>query len=243
MFCHGNVREITLLRLPKDTIRSRERKYGEAQEKTHYIQRYNPQWINSPLLQKLDSLVKIARFSNGDSNHHKLDRCYSHHSIWYSRGFGALPFFILKPKLRIENPRVAISNEGSHSEFKDAYFVIHNFGKRQARNIRIRAKPFFVEDIRLPRWDDFKTLNPDFPSESKPFDLDPEQKVSVKLCQVRKGDRLTILHCEQGEMPTLDAGQTYEVLIRFTGRNFSDRKIWHLRLNLNYESLNLEIRS
>jgi len=243
MFSHGNLREIMLFRrIFLYSNRYRQLAYGQTKEKIHRILPFSLCSADSHILQKCLGFDKIARTTNSNSSHYKLGRCDSDYSIWYSRSFAALPFFILKPKLRIENPRVNVSNEGYHSEFKDACFVIHNMGKRQARNIRIRAKPYYA-NIKLPCWGDFKTLNPNFPAEFEPFDLDPEQKVAIKLCQVRKGDRMVILHCEQGEMPALDVGQTYELLLRFTGRNFSDRKVWHLQLNLSYENLNLEISS
>jgi len=243
MFCHGNFREMMLFRrIFLYSNRYRQLTYGQTKEKIHCILPSSLCSVDSYILQKCLGFDKVARFPDRNSNHYKLVRSYHAHSVCYSRNFRALQFFILKPKLRIENPRIKIFDEGYHNEFKDACFVIHNTGKRQARNIRIRVKPYYTS-IKLPCWDDFKTLNPNFPSEFELFDLDPDQKVRVKLCQVRKGDRVFILHCEQGEMPTLDVGQTYELSIRFTGRNFSDRKVWHLRLNSNYESLNLEVNS
>lgn len=201
-----------------------------------------------------------------DSDNYELDRCDSDDSFCdfgMFSGFRALPFFILKPKLRIEHPRIEIENQGYHNEVKTACFVVHNVGKREACNIRVKIKANMIISIRSIRirgfsklktkwprwagWDDFKTLNPDFPRELQPFDLDPDQKALVKICEVHENNRMAIIHCEQDEMPTLDLGQsgqpmTYELLIRFIGRNFLDRKIWRLDLNLSYEDFSLKIR-
>jgi len=140
--------------------------------------------------------------------------------------------FFIKPKLEVENCRIEFYNVGSQSEFKAAYFDVHNIGKRSIANGKVKVR---VKGL----WDDFKTVNYSFPREAQPFSLDPDDKLRVKLCELRKGSKATVIHTI-AEFPVLELGQIYSLDIRFAGKNFADKKTWKLRLDLlSYENFSL----
>jgi hypothetical protein len=169
-----------------------------------------------------------------------LDGSNSDHSFWYFSGFRALPFFIIKPKLRIEDCHTGASV--SRPESQDCSFYLHNAGKRTAMGVRIK----FRVKQKLPKRpippklaQEFATLNPDFPKELKPFDLDPDETISVKVCEVMK-DQLAVFQIVKDNqvfmIPTLslEKGRKYGLFFRFVGRNFSGMKVWELELDLTH---------
>ncbi|MGA3190982.1 MAG: hypothetical protein ABSD73_00530 [Candidatus Bathyarchaeia archaeon] len=172
-----------------------------------------------------------------DSDYNELDGCDSDspvHVFGNFSGYRALPFFINKPKLRIEDCHVGTN---------DCSFYLHNAGKRTAIGVRVKFKvkqklPMRPKPPKLLR--EYGTLDLNFPEKLAPFDLDPDQTISVRLCTITK-DKHALFQLVQDEqvfgMPTLslEKGRKHELLFRFVGRNFSDRKVWHLLLDLRHE--------
>ena len=144
--------------------------------------------------------------------------------------------FFIRPKLRIENPRIETLNEGSPSEFKDLYFDVHNSGRWGVENFRVK---FRVKELH----GDFKTLNLDSPQKVKSYDLEPCDTIPVRLCQVTKGAPNTVVNVIEGKSVIMKIGQNYELEIRFIGKNFLDRKVWRAELNLTYQNIGMILKS
>jgi hypothetical protein len=178
---------------------------------------------------------------DSDSVYDELDGSNSDNSFWYSNGYRALPFFIIKPKLKIEDCH--IGTDANNPESQDCSFYLHNSGKRTAVGVRIK----FKEKRKMPRRPkppklvrEFGTLNPNFPEKLNPFDLDPDETISVRVCEVTKDQRAIFQIVQDDQvfrMPTLslEKGRKHELLFRFVGRNFYDRRVWHLLLDLTHE--------
>lgn len=176
---------------------------------------------------------------DSDSDSSELVGASSDNSFWYFGGYRALPFFIIKPKLRIEDCRTGTNV--SKPESQDCYFYLHNVGKRTALGVRLKFRvkqklPLRPKPPKLAH--EFATLNPNFPKEIEPFDLDPDVTIPIKICSVTK-DRLAIFQIVQDDqvfrIPTsLEKGK-HGLFFRFVGKNFSDRKVWELELDLTHE--------
>ncbi|MGB8779606.1 MAG: hypothetical protein WCD81_03035 [Candidatus Bathyarchaeia archaeon] len=171
----------------------------------------------------------------------KLGGCDSDNSFWYSDGYRSLPFFLIKPKLKIEDCHTG--TDESNPDLQDCSFYLHNAGKRTAIGVRIK----FKINQKLPKRPkppklvhEFGTLNPNFPQMLTPFDLDPDETILVRVCEVTKDQRAIFQLFRDDQvfrmpMLSLESGRKYELLFRFVGRNFSDRKVWHLFLDLKHE--------
>lgn len=176
-----------------------------------------------------------------DSDSNELDRSNSDNSFWYFSGVRGLSFFIIKPKLKIEDCHIGTNVTDPQSQ--DCSFYLHNVGKRTANGVRIK----FKVNQKLPKRPKppkivygFGTLNLNFPQKPEPFDLDPDETILVKLCEVTKDQRAIFQLVKDDQlfrmpMLSLEKGRKYELLFRFVGKNFSDRKVWHLWLDLKHE--------
>jgi len=182
------------------------------------------------------------------SDSSELGRCDSGDSVWYLSGYRALPFFILKPRLKITKPAVRVNGLDGEVK-KECYFEIRNCGKREAQGVKIKVKVNTIESgLKSSWWLNFETVNPNFPSEFKPFDLDAGDRVFIKLFETRKQDEAIIIpHVEDKSnlvLPYLNVGKSYELLVQFVGKNFFDKKVWRLLLNANiYENLDFAFAS
>lgn len=194
-------------------------------------------------------LRRIALYSNrhkrlsydSDSDYDELDGCNSDNSFWYSDGYNALQFFIIKPKLKIEDCH--IGTNASNPQSQDVSFYLHNAGKRTAKGIRIKfkVKQEMPKRPRPPKLvHEFGTLNLSFPKKLEPFDIDPDETIPVRVCEVTKDQRAVFQLVQDDQvfrMPTLslEKGRKHALFFRFVGRNFSDRKVWQLELDLTRE--------
>jgi hypothetical protein len=138
----------------------------------------------------------------------------------------------MRPKLRIEQADI--------QESRNCFIYVRNAGKRTASNVRIKF--FVIESKRKSKADKnriFRTLNPNSPKELQTFDLDPDETRRIRVCEVTEEDRRAIFAQDDRDfkMPSfsLERGYKYELLIRFVGKNFSDRKVWHLSLDLSHD--------
>jgi hypothetical protein len=174
---------------------------------------------------------ELTHASDSDSN--ELDGCDFDSSFRHFSGFSgyrALPFFIFKPKLKIEYTEI--------QESRDCIIYLHNVGKRTASAVRIRfiVRPEIRSSNEPPTDTIYRTLNPDSPSELKPFDLDPDETRRIRICEIRGEDKRVIFNQDDREfrLPSfaVERGRKYELLIRFVGKNFLDRKVWRFRLDL-----------
>jgi hypothetical protein len=201
--------------------------------------------------------VSIALYSNRyrqltygtDSDYNELDGCNSDNSFWYSNSYRALPFFIIKPKLKIEDCQVA-TDPSLKTQF--CSFYLHNAGKRTAKGIRIKfkIKQKIPQRPRPPKLvHEFGTLNLNSPAKLTPFDLDPDETISIRVCMITKGDQRAIFNVVEDDqvfrMPSmsLEKGRKYGVFFRFVGRNFYDRKVWCLELDLRHEKPSFSLAS
>jgi hypothetical protein len=232
MFYHGNFWEITLY-----TNGYKKLKYAQTKEKILHLLASSCCCVNSILLQGKRCNLSNSNIADTISNTQDgraipYHRNNSRHPVSPFSYRHFIHTFFIRPKLRIENPKVEVHNEGSQSEFKDAYFDIHNIGRRSVSNGKVKVR---VKGL----WDDFKIVAYNFPSETQPFNLDPDDKLRIRLCEFRKKDKAIVIHTI-GEFPTLEIGQTYDLEIRFAGKNFTDRKIRKLQLDLtSYENFGL----
>lgn len=161
---------------------------------------------------------------DSDSDHDKLDGSDSSDSFWYSDSYRGLPFFIFRPKLKIEQADIR--------ELRDCLIYVHNVGKRTASNIRIK---FHVTKLKRTNQAHeavmFRTLK------LETFDLDPDQARRIKICEITEEDKRAIFAQNDRDfiMPSfsVERGHKYELLIRFAWKDFSDRKVWHLSLDLS----------
>ncbi len=160
----------------------------------------------------------------------------------------ALSFFILKPQLKIENSHIILHNPERPDEFTDAWMVIRNKGRAEAKGVQIEAKMnFFMpnSDLKETAWGDFETLITDSSGEFKPFDLIQDGKKSIKLFRAKKTDTKIVFQCVPNEadlfIPEIWVGCIYELLIRFVGKNFSDKKIWRILIDFRNEKLSLKL--
>ena len=146
--------------------------------------------------------------------------CDSDSSFWYPYDFGNLPFFILKPKLRIKDPHINFRYDvEKQNVLKEACITIYNTGKRDASKVRVQVNVCPIG---------FHTLD------IKPFDVIPTDEIEVKLCQVKKDDKFVTFDWLQNSTAPfgcpVEIGHAYDLIIRFMGSNFSDRKEGHYRL-------------
>jgi hypothetical protein len=168
---------------------------------------------------------------DGYSADSELGGCDSGDAVWYLRGFRALPFFILKPKLKIESAETKFLYDAKEVNAKRvAILKIRNVGKRSAHKVKVKVQlNILVPDIR--RFDpvllDFETLY------LSPFDLAPDDQISIELCQLGKVDKKIVFPWSKEDLKSfypLEIGNRYELLVRFVGINFSDRKVWRFHL-------------
>lgn len=195
--------------------------HGASRVMTRYL------WLN-PQTATLYSNRYRQLSHDSDPDYNELGRCTSDNSFWYSNGYNALPFFIIKPNLKIED---------CHTGTNECSFYLHNAGKRTAKGVRIK----FRVKQKLPRrpkppklLHKFSTLN------LEPFDIDPDETISVKICELSKDQRAIFQLVQDDQvfkMPSLslEKGRKYELLFKFVGRNYSDRKLWPLLLDITHE--------
>lgn len=145
--------------------------------------------------------------------------------------------FFLRPKIRIENLRIETRATGSQTEFKDAYFDIHNHGREGVDNAKAKVR---IDGL----FGDLETLNLDFPHTVETFSLNPDEKLPVKLCQLTKTGQATTIPTIESLSHVLGKGRAWKLEIQFFGKNFLDRKVWKLQLDLtSYEAFSLELLS
>lgn len=151
--------------------------------------------------------------------------------IFVLNGLSEILKVLSRPKLKIVDGNVKVHNEGSEGEFKDFICIIRNVGGEEARDCKIKVK---VKEV----WQDFYCLP------EVPFDIYPDDKRSKFLSQIIKregkmfirGTRKTTKH------PPLQMGQVYTLEIRFYGRNFKDKKVHTLRLDLSsWKSIGIKL--
>jgi len=173
-----------------------------------------------------------------DSDYPELVRCDYDNSVRNNgmfSGFRALPFFILKPKLKIESCYLK-RDDGSRT----CYFYIRNVGKRTANGVQVKVKIEWYSLRGLTPFrhlPEYRTLNPNFPAEFRPIDINPnDEPISIKVCTLRSNDKSLTIPCVEdgvfGDAPhlILKLGYYYELFIRLVGKNFLDKTVWHLRL-------------
>lgn len=143
-----------------------------------------------------------------------------------------------KPILKVRNPRAEVHNAGTGHEFKNLIFDIENKGEEEAKDCRIKIK---VKEF----WDSFEILNPNFPDRATRFSIDPSDTKSVQLCQITKQhSTTTVIHIESlGKYSALTKG-IYHIDIRLFAKNFVDKEVHQLKLNLSsWENVEIELVS
>jgi len=72
-----------------------------------------------------------------------------------------------------------------------------------------------------------------------PLDSDRDQTKRIRICEITKEDKRAVFYQDDPitGMPSfsVERGRKYEVLLRFVGKNFSDRRTWHLILDLTHD--------
>lgn len=152
------------------------------------------------------------------------------------QGLGHILIMLRKPRLKIENLRTEIHNAGTKHEFKNLLFDIKNDGNEEAKGciIKIKVKKF---------WDKFEILMTNSSSETQTFNIIPDDKRSIYLCQItKKHPTTTVINTIiLGGYPALTKG-IYQLEIRFFGKNFVDKKVYQLKLNLSsWENIEIKL--
>jgi len=142
-------------------------------------------------------------------------------------GLGQLIKALSEPRLKIENPRVEAHNINTKDEFKRILFDLKNNGKTEARGCKLKVK---VKGL----WDEFVALNPSFPRTIETFDLSPEDRCTIYLCEINKKNPTTtvIYILDLSKHSALTEG-THQLELRLFGKNFVDKKLHKLTLNLS----------
>jgi hypothetical protein len=158
--------------------------------------------------------------------------------IFLLEGLGQILKILHEPrlKIKIKNHGIDVHNVGSEHEAKYLYFVVRNEGREEARGCRItvRVKGF---------WDNFEVLNPNFPSKSERFDVDPADERLIHLCNVsKKHGTTTVINIENfGKNSALTKG-IYQLELRVSGKNLIDKKVHQLTLDLSlWENIGIKL--
>lgn len=243
------------------------RSENEAQSQTHV-----DSGLSDSYRRHFDSAFQSKAHNNQWNNQRsslnlKLDRCGSSRGIWYTRGYGILFSFFMRPSLevvlgqRIQEPEVpeAESRYGTSPEPKSKEIV--------SQSLLVKAKKQAITKLRAMTWlgdngaQYFLWPIPQAAIEagririheaSKYIDsLVPEEEVRLPIWIARKTDEHEeIMFYTEGQeyaetrrwipFKEFQADRPYRFEVQFIGENYSDKKPRRFRLNAqSWQSLGL----